>query len=136
MVKFAQVTYGSQGDSGSYTYIVSDSTRAGSVINPAVKHHLSHKIYGTMGIVQSTSKETSYDGNVQTATRSSAREDTGRFAKGYKPAEKNANGEYTTQKGQGTDSKYAQKNKAENVKNYESYDSYANRTLGGNASED
>lgn len=62
MAKLAQVTYGTQGDTGQYTYVVNDNVRTGDYIHPSVKHYKSGKIFGTTGIVQSTAKETSKTG--------------------------------------------------------------------------
>lgn len=62
MAKLAQVTYGTNGDTGQYTYVVNDNVRTGDYIHPSVKHYKSGKIFGTTGIVQSTAKETSKTG--------------------------------------------------------------------------
>jgi hypothetical protein len=67
MAKFAKLTYGTKGESGQYTYIVNDSVRVGQYLNPAVTHPKSGKVYGTTGIVQSTSKNTDYAGDIKTA---------------------------------------------------------------------
>lgn len=56
MAKFAQVTYGSHGDTQTYTYIVNDSVKAGAVVYPTVTHYKSKKDFSTMGIVQETNK--------------------------------------------------------------------------------
>ena len=62
MAKFANVTYGTQGDTAEYTYVVNDNVRTGDYIHPSVKHYKSGKIFGTTGIVQSMAKETSVKG--------------------------------------------------------------------------
>lgn len=62
MAKFANITYGTKGDTEQYTYIVNDSVRTGDFIHPSVKHPKSGKVYGTTGIIQSTAKETSKTG--------------------------------------------------------------------------
>lgn len=56
MAKFAKVTYGTQGDTEEYTYVVNDNVRTGDWIQPSVKHYISGKIFGTTGIIQSTQK--------------------------------------------------------------------------------
>lgn len=65
MAKFAQVTYGSHGDTQSYTYVVNDNIRKGAVVYPNVTHHVSGKEFTTMGIVQDTTKVAS-NGRPQT----------------------------------------------------------------------
>lgn len=62
MAKFANVTYGTQGNTAEYTYVVNDNVRTGDYIHPSVKHHKSGKIFGTTAIIQSTAKETSKAG--------------------------------------------------------------------------
>ena len=62
MAKFAEVTYGTHGDTKAYTYVVNDNVRTGDFIHPTVKHKISGKIFGTTGIVQSSSKTTSVTG--------------------------------------------------------------------------
>lgn len=62
MAKFADVTYGTKGDTSLYTYIVNDNVRTGDFLQPSVKHYSSGKIFGTTAIVQSTAKETSVKG--------------------------------------------------------------------------
>lgn len=53
-MKFAQVTYGSQGATETYTYLVNDSVKAGAVVYPVVTHYKSKNDFTTMGIVQET----------------------------------------------------------------------------------
>lgn len=62
MAKFANVTYGTKGDTAEYTYVVNDNVRTGDYIHPSVKHYQSGKVFGTTGIIQSTAKETSAKG--------------------------------------------------------------------------
>lgn len=62
MAKFANVTYGTQGDTAEYTYVVNDNVRTGDYIHPSVKHYKSGKVFGTTAIIQSTAKETSVKG--------------------------------------------------------------------------
>jgi len=63
MAKFAQVGYGSQGqgagqDGDGYTYLVNDNVRTGDTISPAVRHYKNGKIFGTTGVVLSSTKTT------------------------------------------------------------------------------
>lgn len=62
MAKFAKITYGTQGQSKEYTYVVNDNVRVGSFIEPAFKHFPDGKICSTIGIVQSTAKEATAKG--------------------------------------------------------------------------
>ena len=62
MAKFANVTYGTKGETAEYTYVVNDNVRTGDYIHPSVKHYQSGKVFGTTGIIQSTAKETSAKG--------------------------------------------------------------------------
>ena len=62
MAKFANITYGTKGDTEQYTYVVNDSVNVGDIVQPSVKHYKSGKIYGTTGIIQNTAKETSVTG--------------------------------------------------------------------------
>ena len=62
MAKFANVTYGTHGDTKAYTYVVNDNVRTGDFLHPSVKHKISGKIFGTTGIVQSMMKEDSVRG--------------------------------------------------------------------------
>lgn len=61
-MKFANVTYGTHGDTDLYTYLVNDNVRSGDFINPSVKHPISGKIYGTTAIIQDITKDTSIRG--------------------------------------------------------------------------
>lgn len=67
MAKIVKVTYGTQGMTNEYAYLVNDNVRTGDYIHPSVKHYLSGKIFGTTGIVQSTAKTTSANGQKQLA---------------------------------------------------------------------
>ena len=51
-MKFANVTYGTHGDSAEYTYLVNDNVKAGEVLQPSVIHYQSKKVFATTGIVQ------------------------------------------------------------------------------------
>lgn len=62
MAKFANITYGTKGESEEYTYVVNDNVRTGDYIQPSVKHYKSGKIFGTTGIVQSATKTTTAKG--------------------------------------------------------------------------
>lgn len=43
-MKFANVTYGTHGDSAEYTYLVNDNVKAGEVLQPSVIHYQSKKV--------------------------------------------------------------------------------------------
>lgn len=62
MAKFAQVTYGTHGDTAEYTYLVDNSVKAGTMIQPSVKHYKSGRIFGTTGIVQKVADQGSAQG--------------------------------------------------------------------------
>jgi len=61
-VKFANITYGTHGDTEEYTYAVDDSAKAGDMMQPSVRHYESGKIFGTTGIIQDTAGETTVRG--------------------------------------------------------------------------
>lgn len=63
-MKFAQVRYGvKEKDTGEktkgYTYLVNDSVKKGSVLQPSVVHYKSGKIFATTGVVLETHKNLS-----------------------------------------------------------------------------
>lgn len=51
-MKFANVTYGTHGDTKEYTYLVNDNVKAGEVLQPSVIHYKSGKVFATTGIAQ------------------------------------------------------------------------------------
>lgn len=67
MAKFAEVTYGTKGQSKRYTYVVNDNVRTGDFLHPTVKHSRSGKLYATTGIVQKLNKTTSKQGQEKSA---------------------------------------------------------------------
>ena len=62
MAKIVDVTYGTEGKSNLYSYVVNDNVRVGQVINPSVKHYRSGLIFGTTAIIQKTANENSVAG--------------------------------------------------------------------------
>lgn len=54
-MKIINLSYGLKGGKGKlYTYLVNDNVRRGQVVFPNVKHYISGKVYGTLGIAQQT----------------------------------------------------------------------------------
>lgn len=51
-MKFANVTYGTHGNTAEYTYLVNDNVKAGEVLQPSVVHYKSKKVFATTGIAQ------------------------------------------------------------------------------------
>ena len=70
-MKFANVTYGTHGDSAEYTYLVNDNVKAGEVLQPSVIHYQSKKVFATTGIVQNfhESVSSSVEGKVATVLK-------------------------------------------------------------------
>jgi len=62
MAKIAQVTYGTHGDTRTYTYIVNDNVRSGDYLRLSVKHAKSGTVFDTTAIAQKLSTETSKNG--------------------------------------------------------------------------
>lgn len=152
MAKFANVTYGTKGNTAQYTYLVNDTVNAGDIIQPSVKHYKSGTIFGTTGIVQGTAKEMSAKGKQIRSELSSsgkvaqevlsgkqvgaerARVD-GRFTgtRSPKPTKNAETGMYEVD-GKYNVSQYAQQTRAGNVKareKFQTYDEYASKYNNG-----
>ena len=56
-MKFVDVTYGTKGDTGLYTYAVNNSVRVGDILQVSVKHYKNGRIFGTTAITQKTASE-------------------------------------------------------------------------------
>lgn len=138
MAKFANVTYGTKGDTALYTYLVNDTVNAGDIIQPSVKHYKSRKIFGTTAIVQNTAKEMSVKGKqIQRvlsgkqvgAERARAN---GKFVGTPSPRPtKNAETGMYEVAGKYNVSQYARQTRAGNVKARETYDEYASKYNNG-----
>lgn len=138
MAKFANVTYGTKGDTALYTYLVNDTVNAGDIIQPSVKHYESGKIFGTTAIVQNTAKEMSVKGKqIQRvlsgkqvgAERARAN---GKFVGTPSPRPtKNAETGMYEVAGKYNVSQYARQTRAGNVKARETYDEYASKYNNG-----
>lgn len=145
MAKFANVTYGTKGNTAEYTYIVNDTVNAGDIIQPSVKHYQSGKIYGTTGIVQKTAKEMSVNGKkirseltskgavaqeVLSGKQVGAQREriAGKFAgtPSQKPTKNQETGKYEVE-GKYTVGQYARETRAGNVKNRETYEEYSKK---------
>lgn len=57
MAKFVQVSYGSEGNTKLYTYLVNSSIKKWQTIYPAVKHYKNGNIFGTTGVVKKISSK-------------------------------------------------------------------------------
>jgi hypothetical protein len=138
MAKFANVTYGTKGDTALYTYLVNDTVNAGDIIQPSVKHHDSGKIFGTTAIVQNTAKEMSVKGKQIQRVLSGKQVGAerarvnGRFVgtPSPKPTKNAETGMYEVA-GKYNVSQYAQQTRAGNVKARETYDEYASKYNNG-----
>jgi hypothetical protein len=106
MAKFAQITYGTHGDTPLYTYVVNDNVRTGDYIQPSVRHYISGKIFGTTGIVQNAYKETSTKG-METKQKAEQNSKNGEIANAYTGKEagavrqKDAKGQFAEDDGLG-----------------------------------
>lgn len=61
-MKFVDVTYGTKGDTGLYTYAVNNSVRVGDILQVSVRHYKNGKIFGTTAIAQKTGSQNSVQG--------------------------------------------------------------------------
>lgn len=149
MAKFANITYGTKGDTEQYTYVVNDSVNVGDIVQPSVKHYKSGKIYGTTGIIQNTAKETSVKGkeiaqNLDKEGKSAVNlysgkdigavrqkdVSSGKFKGGtYQKPTKNEQGVYATQGGY-KPTRYAKETRQGNVEKRETYEQYAEKFKG------
>ena len=61
-MKFVDVTYGTKGDTGLYTYAVNNSVRVGDILQVSVRHYKNGRIFGTTAITQKTGSQNSVQG--------------------------------------------------------------------------